>query len=316
MDLLVTGTPGPLLGWTCELVRAVSMSMHDSVELVEPGADEAWAPRTGPNARLVVAGYLGAAHEAAVRDGLLRAVVVVDDAQTSLAALRGSGQSLTEALRNLTACVTPLGRLAGGRHVATVTRDGAAPQAVTRALLEGCRWATDGGQIAALAARIESAWPPPTEAAPEETKLVEQVLEPAFRFAATGNRGMVIWPRACLMWGDRPGEPAPRVLDLTGPSRVLAYGPYFRLAPGRWTARVMLAFSPSCRKAPLAIEMHGSALFARRRFQVPRAGMFWAAVPFDVPSAREAIELRLVSERGAIEGTLGIDHVVLTPDTD
>jgi len=285
--------------------------MHGSVDLAEPGADEAWAPRTGPNVRLLVAGYLDATHEAAVRDGLLRAVVVVDDARTSLAALRGNGQSLTEALRSLTACVTPLGRLAGGRHVSTVTRDG-----VTRALQEGCLWAADGGQIAALAARIESAWPPPPEAAPEETELVEQVLEPAFRFAATGNREMVIWPRACLLWGDRPGEPAPRVLDLTGPSRVLAYGPYFRLAPGRWTARVMLAFSPSCREAPFAIEMHGSALFGRRRFHVPRAGVFWAAVPFDVPSAREAIELRLVSERGAIEGTLGIDHVALTPDPD
>ena len=102
-------------------------------------------------------------------------------------------------------------------------------------------------------------------------------------------------------------------LDLTGPARVICYGPYFRLPPGRWTARVRLAFSPHCMGAPLALEMHGEAQRGHCRFRVPRAGLFEAVFPFVIPSAREALELRLVSERGAIEGALGIELAVLTP---
>jgi hypothetical protein len=62
--------------------------------------------------------------------------------------------------------------------------------------------------------------------------------------------------------------------------------------------------------------MHSNDLLGHCRFRIPRAGVFEAAFPFTNPSARDGIELRLVSERGAIEGTLGIEQAVLTCDSD
>jgi hypothetical protein len=108
----------------------------------------------------------------------------------------------------------------------------------------------------------------------------------------------------------------PRVLDLTGPSRVLVYGPYFRLPPGRWTASATIAFSPSCRDTSFTVEIHGSAEISRRLFRVEKPGVFVVSWPVIVPSVWEALEFRLVSQRGAIEGKLGIDRVELVPDSD
>jgi hypothetical protein len=170
--------------------------------------------------------------------------------------------------------------------------------------------------LAALAHDFPGALSTDAALTSDEAAVVAGALSPACRYAATGKRQSVIWPRACLFWGDRPGEPAPRVLDLTGPSRVLAYGPYFHLPPGRWTARAMVAFSPECRGAPFSFELHGSAEFGRCNFGVDHPGVFIVTWKVTVPSAREALEIRLVSQRGAIEGTLGIDHVEFVPDPD
>jgi hypothetical protein len=295
MDLLIVGPPGALLNWAGEVARVVAGVGAPALVLADGGAAPAGS---GPN--VVVAGHLEPAHEAAVRDGRLRAVVVVDDAGSCLSALRGMGD--VDAVRHLTVCAMPLGQLAGCRNVHLVVRD--EPAVLAGTLLRVCGFAADGE--AAFAARV-----PPVAAA--EGVLVRQVLEPAFRFAASGVRDSVVWPRSVLLWGDHPGEPAPRILDLTGPARVLVYGPYFRLPPGRWSATVRLAFSPWCRGAPMALQMHGGAQCGGCRFRVPRAGVFEAVFGFSVGSAFEALEMRLVSERGAIEGALGIEGLVLTP---
>jgi hypothetical protein len=182
-----------------------------------------------------------------------------------------------------------------------------------RHILQAGGWAGGGDAMAKVVRQFAATCPPLVPVAAEDAALMEQVVLPAFRFASTGMRGDVTWPRAVLLWGDHPNEPAPRVLDLTGPARVLCYGPYFRLPPGHWKARVKLAFSPRCKDAPLALEMHGEARHGRCRFRVPGAGLYEAVFPFVIPSPREAIEIRLVSERGAIEGALGIEHATLTP---
>ncbi len=149
---------------------------------------------------------------------------------------------------------------------------------------------------------------------PDARHLITAVVEPACRYALDGTRVPVTWPRDCLLWGDRPGEPLPRVLDLTGPARVLAYGPYYALPAGRWTMRAILAFSPSSRGASLALELHGATELARFQFTVDQPGLFAASLPVTIPSPREPLEMRLVTERGAIEGTLGIDRAEFIPE--
>jgi hypothetical protein len=104
---------------------------------------------------------------------------------------------------------------------------------------------------------------------------------------------------------------------MTGPARVLAYGPYYTVPSGRWIVRVTLAFSPSSRGMPLALELHGATTrLGRFEFVAEQPGLFAASFPVVVPSSRDPVELRLCTERGAIEGTIGLDRVELIPEKD
>src|SRR3954464_9255841 len=122
MDLLITGIPGPLLKWTSELVKTVAKPVRPAVALGGSGADASPAQSAGSDPDVLVAGHLDPKHEAAVLAGTLRAVVVVGDAGTCLAAQQSSGKRLVNALRDLINCATPFGRLAGCRNVHVVTR--------------------------------------------------------------------------------------------------------------------------------------------------------------------------------------------------
>jgi hypothetical protein len=62
--------------------------------------------------------------------------------------------------------------------------------------------------------------------------------------------------------------------------------------------------------------MHGSAEFGRSRFRVEQPGVFIVACAVTVPSAREPLEVRVVSQEGAIDGRLGIDRVELRPEPE
>ena len=313
MDLLIVGTPGPLLAWIGEVARTAAALASPALTLTGDNTDGSLAETARP--ALLVSDLVDPKQEAAVLNGTLRAIVVIDDAATCLAAQRSKGQGLVASFRNLTICATPLGRLAGCANAHIVMRNDADPAALIRHIFHTGGWAVEGNALATVTRQFAATCPPLVPAAAGDAALLEQVVQPAFRFAATGMRGEVTWPRAVMLWGDHPDQPAPRVLNLTGPAQVLCYGPYFRLPPGHWTARVKLAFSPGCKDAPLALEMHGEARHDRCRFRVPRAGLFEAMFRFAITSPHEAIEIRLVSERGAIEGALGIEHAVLTPVT-
>jgi hypothetical protein len=144
--------------------------------------------------------------------------------------------------------------------------------------------------------------------------LTKTVLAPSIHYGCTGQRVPVVWPRDCLYWGDQPGLPLPRVLELTGPARVLVYGPYYVLPVGTWRIRVTLAVSASACKTPLALELHGAAELARFQFSVDQPGLFVASMVITIRSAREPLECRLTVLRGAIEGQLGLDRIEFTPE--
>lgn len=316
MDLLVAGPPGPLLRSTCDLILAAAGPQPVTVSCDCVGRDDVWAPREAPESgalRLLTSDHPADAFIAAVREHRLPALLVIDQPARSLVGLRGSGHELGPALRHLSASATLLGQLVGRRGVWVLTDESLRDVAPTmREVLNhvGLDLPAEGF----ASSSILQSGAPMTTLSQDEAELVDSVLAPAFQYAATGIRRPVIWPRSCLFWGDHPGEPAPRVIDMAGPARVLVYGPYFYLPPGRWIVRATMAFSQACRGETLTLEVHGSSEFVRSRFRVPQAGVFAIGCRFTVPSEREALEVRLVTERGAIEGTLGVDRIELDPE--
>jgi hypothetical protein len=314
MDLLVAGPPGSLPGWLSDLVTTAAAQSDVEVTAATIGADHGWTPRPPGDGgiRLFLAEQVAADFITAVHSGEVRAILGLDEPFRAFAALRAAGHDTGAALRRLSASATVLGALAGTTSTIVVT--GEAAQEVDAIL------AHSGIPLAAaeLPERFRCAETRP-DVEPyvltdNESAVVEAVLVPAWRYATTAVRQAVTWPRACLFWGDRPDEPAPRVLELVGPARVLAYGPYCHLASGPWTCRAVLAFSPSAKGAPMALELHGIGIeLGRRRFRVPDSGLFAVELPLVVPWPHEPLEIRLVSERGAIEGQLGIDRIEFVP---
>jgi hypothetical protein len=166
------------------------------------------------------------------------------------------------------------------------------------------------------AASLAQAATPHTEPATSDSvdeimTLADEIVSPLLAAVATGIARDVRWSRDCLFWGDHPGEKLPRRIDLTGPARVLAYGPYVHLPPGRWILKATLAFSPTAVGSPFAIELHGNGLLGKCRFRPPAAGVFAASFVADVRSAHVPNEIRIISENGAIDGEIGIDHIQL-----
>jgi hypothetical protein len=321
-DILVAGLPGPLLRWTASLLGGAMAARHTSVAHLSMGQTQ-WTP-PGPDAvaRLFVGDFVSDAWAATLSDGLIPAVLVIDDEAAVWAEIDDTLRETNEVVaRHLVAVGTALGDLVGRDNILILRpaafSDPAA--AVARVIAHvGLPAESFDNVVARLSAGGAGPPPwamPPSPQLPASARaLIDAVVSPAFQYGCAGTRLAVTWPRDCLFWGDQPGTRLPRILDMTGPARVIAYGPYFALPCGRWTIRTTLAVSPASRGAPLALELHGANQLGRFAFSVDRPGLFAATFVVTVPSSREPLEFRLVTERGAIEGTLGIDRIDLTPD--
>jgi hypothetical protein len=305
MELLLTGTSGPLMRFTDTLITEVVRSVGHATPILH---------RHDPAVE-------NTAITDAVREGKLTAVMLIGDPLSCLCALVDAGHTPLEAARVLTAATAPLALWAGW-SVVRLRPDTIVAEAVDTIL--GSMGLTDGvlpslsatgwrtSSLADVAASLTEPLPDRSVSAAERA-LAAEVVAPLFATAATGVPLAVTWSRDCLFWGDHPGEKLPRIIDLTGPARVLAYGPYLHLPPGSWMVRATLAFSPAAIGAPFAIELHGDGLLGRGRFKPGAAGVFAASFPARVRSPHLANEIRVVSEAGAIDGEIGVDHFQLIP---
>ena len=121
-----------------------------------------------------------------------------------------------------------------------------------------------------------------------------------------------IWPHRVFFAGDRPNEEAPLVIDATGGSRVLYYGPYFHLAEGRWKAKITLGFTKEAVGLPLKISAYGPSLLGEARVKPRQEGIFAAQFNFDVKEPEHPIEFHVRTEEGAIEGRIALGQVELS----
>lgn len=149
-------------------------------------------------------------------------------------------------------------------------------------------------------------------------RLVKSILEPLLQLTWTSEPKPIVWPYTAFLWADRPNEPAPAMMELVGPARPLFYGPYFHLPPAEYEARFVASFSSAAVGMSFSLEVLGIGKAGERNlrsisFSVPSQGAFLGTFGLAHSCAEEAIEIRLRSDRGAIEGRMALDRFEFMP---
>ncbi len=148
--------------------------------------------------------------------------------------------------------------------------------------------------------------PEPSDA---DRDVIAQVLGGLHENLGQPTPGEVTWPRQCFLLGDQPNSAVPVAIDLTGRARIIFYGPYFHLPRGYWNARVLIGFSRDIRGMPFSIEAHSTELLGKARVFAELGGIFEFEFAARVAKPHEPIEIRIMSEQGAIEGHMGLISV-------
>lgn len=93
--------------------------------------------------------------------------------------------------------------------------------------------------------------------------------------------------------------------DLTGRARLLMFGPYIHLSPGRWTIEVELEIDPQQREVPLRLEWGAGTDYAEVTDAVGEAGVYTIALERFWPVA-EAAQFRLWLTQARFQGHLKV----------
>jgi hypothetical protein len=141
------------------------------------------------------------------------------------------------------------------------------------------------------------------------TPVATQALS-LFRTRAPREAARAWWDRSLFLWGDRPGQPCPQWLDVTGPRRPLIYGPYISLPAGDWSARMELELSPDAARRSYVLEFGGAAGFSQVPFGPLPPGSYAVSVAHRFEVAAYS-ELRLWVVRAAFHGDLSLKGAVI-----
>lgn len=145
-----------------------------------------------------------------------------------------------------------------------------------------------------------------------DAELLAQVSEAyAAHLNAPGARAL-IWPAGLFQEGIPPFRPATALMDLTGPARILFFGPYINLPEGFWVAEVRFRVAGNRSGNSLRFEVAASnEVVASSRIVLPLQGAFSTRIAFESTRADVPFEIRAILMEGAIEGDFQLVDVAL-----
>ena len=103
--------------------------------------------------------------------------------------------------------------------------------------------------------------------------------------------------------------------DLTGRARLLMFGPYIHLSPGRWRIEVVLEIDPQQREVPLRLEWGAGSDFAEVTDAVREAGVYTIALERFWHTA-DAAQFRLWLTQARFQGHLRVVNCQVRRSTD
>lgn len=144
----------------------------------------------------------------------------------------------------------------------------------------------------------------PASAADERLSASTHALfETLGTFYQSSSIDTVFWPADCLLEPGDPAFPVSGAIPLTGPARMLTFGPFMHLPPGRWSASYQ--FEVDDHPAGNAMEfdvLNGDKVLDSRRARPDGAGKFGFGCEFEIEESRLPVENRAILAEGSIGG--------------
>lgn len=336
-DALVVGGPSVLAAWAHALVREAAALANPPLEIRaldrQDDAEFLGTADSGPD-RLFISSFPSVSLIAKVAAGQVPTLALLDEPADCIRFFKQqSNWPMTEVLRAQTLAHTIDRALYDNSSVLTVHRgmDIEATELID-AILECLQIRLSGPALSGLkerhtrngqAKRLEdvlkvnvSEWAPledlPNLLSQEDASLVAQALAPLLHFAFEERPPRVIWPQKLFMFGDKPSEPPPVVIEVTGGARTILFGPYLFLPPGRYRVSFVIGFSEDASGVPfmvMAVQQLGQTTIARARWTSPAGGIFEGSFEMTHVLSNEAIEIILRSDEGAIEGRMAMVQI-------
>lgn len=146
----------------------------------------------------------------------------------------------------------------------------------------------------------------------DDRRIVTHLLKPYSAVAAGQSFDRMDWPVSMFMDSADPSRAFSGRVELLGPARFLAYGPYLHLTPGTWSAEVVFEIAENHSGNQLYADVYAGKILSVINTPLPAQGTYKFAISFDIEDALEPVQLRFQTLSGAIEGVLTFDRVELT----
>lgn len=147
-------------------------------------------------------------------------------------------------------------------------------------------------------------------------RVIEGAIDGYRAYFSSGRLSSLTWGRELFLAADTH-KPLMGAVDITGRARLLVFGPYINLPTGNWTAHVVFGCSNEAAGVSILVDAFSGVRLAQTRVQPAKGGIFAVALKFAVDQSLDgAVEIRILSEKSALDGLLSLSHVTLICEND
>lgn len=330
MLYFVIGLPGRFTEWCDAATAEIARRALGPTELVRADTLEEISLamlRTGASRGVVASRQPGGRLRAALVEAGRTFLVVVEDPRTALAeAVHRQSDDVTAATQLVASSCAGIMRYVSSPGALALfrDRDGGDPMITARAIAHHLALNVSDADLVEIVNDLAAAglafqrsdgatqW---DGLGAEEQRVVGGAVGPFVTYLATGNLPPIIWERELFFLGDRPGERATGIIDVTGRARRLLDGPHIMLPPGSWSLSLRLLFSRETTEHDFLLEVVAERQVASRTLRPQAEGVVEVDLAFALEATTDhPIAIRLSTQRAAFDGTVAVVGAVLTTD--
>lgn len=142
-----------------------------------------------------------------------------------------------------------------------------------------------------------------------ERNLVAQFSQPYSAVANGRSLDHMDWPIGMLMDSAVPDSPFSGRVELLGPARFLAYGPYLHLTPGKWCVDVVFEVQDNHSGNQLYADVYSGDILSVVTTPLPASGTYKFQISFEIIDPLEPVQVRFQTLSGAIEGVVTFNRI-------